>query len=334
MVTLLKAKRDGSNDEQLDHVEEIVDVSSPSVEFKGLAATSNFEVSISTPLSQSSAPPITGDISNLPIQNKHQKNQDNDHANVLSRLPFTSALTDGDMIYFDQVPRGTRSLDRRSFDALSSATVSNSDTNVTIYFFEREEVSITELKQIEIISSKVTPSPQFLAATSSSSERQVDTIVSTRAQMNNTFVGSVLLSAQFLADSSVPTLPDTNSLGEIFPDDVSSMTEIRRIIEPRDRSIDSSLTDSTEPKAQFRKLYLMNCEHSALETIASAEIFIQHESSLDAIASAPGRSTYFKRIPTSTPIQQQTLRLCKLPTVTRLNLKVSYEARAHAVRLI
>ena len=58
--------------------------------------------------------------------------------------------------------------------------------------------------------------------------------------MNLTFVGSGLLSAQFLADSSVPTLPDTNSLGEVSPDDVSSMTEI---IELRDRSIDSSPTD-------------------------------------------------------------------------------------------
>ena len=154
------------------------------------------------------------------------------------------------MINLDQVPNGTRSLDSRSFDALSSATVSNSDTNVTIYSFEREKVSMAELKPIEIISSKVTPSPQFLTATSSSSERQVDTIVSTAAQMNSTFVGSGQLSAQFLVDSTVPMFPDTNSLGEVSPDDVSSMTENRRInIEPRDCSIDSSPTDRTDQGA-------------------------------------------------------------------------------------
>ena len=150
LVTLPETKPDESNDEQLDQLEETVDDSCPSVEFKGLAATSNLDVSISTPLSQSSAPSITSDTRNLPIQNKHQKNQDNDHANVLSRLPFTSAQTDGDMIYLDQVLGGTRSLDRKSFDALFSATVSNSDTNVTIYSFEREKVSMAELKPIEI----------------------------------------------------------------------------------------------------------------------------------------------------------------------------------------
>ena len=88
--------------------------------------------------------------------------------------------------------------------------------------------------------------------------------------MNSTFVGSGLLSAQFLADSIVPTLPDTNSLGEVSPDDVSSMTEILRIIEPQDHSIDSSPTDRTKPTAQLRELDLMNCERSALGTIASA----------------------------------------------------------------
>ena len=145
---------------------------------------------------------------------------------------------------------------------------------------------MAELKQIEICSLKVTPSLHCLAATSNSSKRQVDTIVSTAAQMNSTFFKSGLLSAQFLADSSVPTLSETNSLGEVSPDDVSSMTEIRRIIEPQDRSIDSSPTDRTEPKAQLRELDLMNCERSALETISSAEVFPQLESSLDAIASA------------------------------------------------
>ena len=142
---------------------------------------------------------------------------------------------------------------------------------------------MAELKQIEIISSKANPSPQFLAATSSSLERQVGTIVSTSAQMNSIFVGSGLLSAQFLADSSVPTLPNTKSLGEVSPNDVFIITEIRRIIEPRDRSIDSSSTDRTEPKAQLRELDLMSC--SALETISSAEVFPHPESSLDAIAS-------------------------------------------------
>ena len=104
--------------------------------------------------------------------------------------------------------------------------------------------------------------------------------------MNSTFVGSGLLSDQFLADSSVPTLPVTNSLGEVSPDDVSSMTEIRRIIEPRDRSIDSSPTDRTDPKAQLREVDLMNCKLSALVTIASTEVFPQPDLSLDAIASA------------------------------------------------
>ena len=60
---------------------------------------------------------------------------------------------------------------------------------MTIYSFEREKVSMAELKPIEIITSKLSPSPQFLGATSSSSERQVDTIVSTAAQINSTFVG-------------------------------------------------------------------------------------------------------------------------------------------------
>ena len=137
LVTLPKAKRDESNDEQLYQLEETVDDLCPSV--KGLAATSNLYDSISTPLSQSSAPSITSDTSNLPIQNKHQMNQDNNHYNVLSKLPFTSAQTDGDMTYLDQIPRGTRSLDRTSFDALSSATVSISDTKVTIYSVEREK---------------------------------------------------------------------------------------------------------------------------------------------------------------------------------------------------
>ena len=135
---------------------------------------------------------------------------------------------------------------------------------------------------------KITPSPQFAVATSSLSERQVDTIVSTAAQMNYTFFGSGLLSAQFLADSSVPTLLDKNYLSEVFPDYVSSMKEILLIIEPRDRSIDSSPTDRTEPKAQLRELDLMNCKLSALETIASAEVFPQPESSLDANASLQG----------------------------------------------
>ena len=192
-LTLTEAKPDISSDEQLDKLEETGDDSCPSVEFKGLAATSNPDVSIYTPLSKSSATWITSGTSNLTIRNKHQRNQDNDHANVLSRVLFKSAQTGGDMIDHDQVPHGARSLDSRSFDALSSATVSISDTNVTIYSFERERVSMDELKPIEIISSKVTPSPQFLAATSSSSERQLDTIVSTAAQMNSTSVGSYLL---------------------------------------------------------------------------------------------------------------------------------------------
>ena len=104
--------------------------------------------------------------------------------------------------------------------------------------------------------------------------------------MNSTFFGYGLLSAQFLADLSVPTRPDTNSLGKVSPDDVSSMTEILGIIEPQDHSIDSSPTDRTEPKAQLCELDLMNCERSALGTIASAEVFPQLESSIDAIASA------------------------------------------------
>ena len=64
------------------------------------------------------------------------------------------------------------------------------------------------------------------------------------------------------------------------------MTEILLIIEPQDRSIDSSPTDCTNPKAQLRELDHMNSELSALETIASAEVFFQPELSLGAIASA------------------------------------------------
>ena len=82
-VTLTEAKCDVSNDEQLEQFEESVDNSCPSVEFTGLATTSNLYVSISTPLSKSNIPSITSDTSNLPTQNEHQRNQDNDHANVL-----------------------------------------------------------------------------------------------------------------------------------------------------------------------------------------------------------------------------------------------------------
>ena len=96
-----------------------------------------------------------------------------------------------------------------------------------------------------------------------------------------------LLSTQFLAGSNVPTLLDTNLLCGVSFDSVPSMAEIRRIIEPRDRSIDSSSVNRTEPKAQLCELDPMSCKLSALGTIASAEVFIQHESSLDAIASAP-----------------------------------------------
>ena len=64
------------------------------------------------------------------------------------------------------------------------------------------------------------------------------------------------------------------------------MTDILRIIEPQDCSIDFSFMDRTETKAHLCKLDLMNCERSPLGTIASAEVFPQLESSLDAIASA------------------------------------------------
>ena len=122
-VTLTEAKRDVSNDEQLDQLEESVDNSCPSVEFKGFVTTSNLYVSISTPFSKSTILSITSDTSNLPTQYEHQRNHDNDHANGLSRLPFTSAQTGVDIIYLHQVTHGMRSLDSGSFDALSSASL-------------------------------------------------------------------------------------------------------------------------------------------------------------------------------------------------------------------
>ncbi len=189
MVTLPKAKRDELNDEQLDQVEETVYASSTSVEFKGLAATSDLDVSTATPLSEPPASPISSGKSNFPTYNEHHRNQDNVHANVLSRPFFTSAKQGSDMIYLDQVSRNTISLDKRFLDALSSATVSCGfvrkggrdcfDADVSVCFSEREKVSSAGLEPMEIVSSKVTPSPQFFAATLGYSKRQVDTIVST-----------------------------------------------------------------------------------------------------------------------------------------------------------
>ena len=85
------------------------------------------------------------------------------------------------MIYLDQVTRGTRFLDKKSFNAQSSETVSYSDTNATIYFSITEKVSMANLKPIKIISSRKTPLPQSVAASSSSIERQLDTMISTSA---------------------------------------------------------------------------------------------------------------------------------------------------------
>ena len=75
--------RDVLHDKQLDQVEEIVDFSIPSVEFKCFAATSNLDVSITIPLSKSSDKLITSNTGNLPIQNEQQRNKDNDHVNVI-----------------------------------------------------------------------------------------------------------------------------------------------------------------------------------------------------------------------------------------------------------
>ena len=79
-----------------------------------------------------------------------------------------------------------------------------------------------------------------------------------------------LFSANSLACLSVPTTIDTNSFNAVFAYDVLVMAEIWRILAQRDRSIDSSLTDRTEPKAQLRELVLMSSKLSALKTIASA----------------------------------------------------------------
>ena len=134
-----------------DQLAEIVDDSCPSFEFKSLATTSNFKVSWSILCSKFSASSISSDISNYFTHNEHWINQNNVHAYVLSRFPVTSAKTGKNIIYLDQALRVTRSLDRRSLDALSSVTdLSNfiddnhrnySDTYVIIYCFDRNQVS-------------------------------------------------------------------------------------------------------------------------------------------------------------------------------------------------
>ena len=68
------------------------------------------------------------------------------------------------MIYLDQVIHCTKSIDRKSLDALSSATVSSnfihkdnreySDTDVNIFCFEGKKVSRAKLK---IITSRINP---------------------------------------------------------------------------------------------------------------------------------------------------------------------------------
>ena len=99
-----------------------------------------------------------------------------------------------------------------------------------------------------------------------------------------------LLSASFLAALNVPTPTDPNSFGADFADYVFAITETRRILELRYRSIDSLSTDRTEIKAQLRelnqKITRKRYKLSVLKIIASAKVFVQPKSSLDAIASA------------------------------------------------